>query len=522
MNDIPSDSGNPRENFQTQTGLLFQALEAVNTGVAVIDPEGNFSYVNKTFGEIHGYEGESLFGKHYMNLIPEEEKEMAGRNFDELIREGKKISGERKLKKKDGSIIEINFTSDLLEYNSERYILISVNDISPYKTMEQELTSNESMYRSLLEDNVAKSEEIRKLIMNAALDAIICINKAGDVTLWNPQAEKTFGWSSAEVMGKCLSNIIIPLQFRTMHDRGIENYLKTGHGPALNVLLELTAINRSGQEFPIELTVLPIKQEEEEEFFCAFIRDITERKKAETTLKELNHQMAKTIDDLAKSNTELEHFAYIASHDLQEPLRMVTNFLGQLDKKYNDQLDEKGRQYLHFAVDGAVRMRKIILDLLEYSRIGKLEQDHERLKIREVVSEVVTLNKNLIDDLSAEILYQDLPVIVANRTSILQLFQNLIGNALKYHNSSKPVIQITASEDEYYWNFAVCDNGIGIDSRFFDKIFVIFQRLHNREEYSGTGIGLAICKKIVETHGGRIWVTSEPGRGSTFYFTIKK
>lgn len=356
--------------------------------------------------------------------------------------------------------------------------------------------------------------------MNSALDAIIFIDSKGAVTFWNPQAERIFGWKENEVLGKVLSGLIIPEAYRSRHDEGIENYLRTGEGPVLNVLLELSAIKRGGEEFPIELTVLPVHQEGEE-FFCAFIRDITQRKNSESRLVELNDSLQKQAADLAASNGDLEQFAYIASHDLQEPLRMISSFLSQLENKYAKVIDDKGRKYIYYAKDGATRMRQIILDLLEFSRVGRMEGKKETVDLNEVMEEIRILFRKEIRDKNATILLDPLPVIQINKTPLRQVFHNLISNALKYSRKEIPVqIQITAVDKKTHWQFAVADNGIGIEKEYFDRIFIIFQRLHGKEEYSGTGMGLAVTKKIVETWGGKIYLESTVEKGSKFYFTL--
>lgn len=377
--------------------------------------------------------------------------------------------------------------------------------------------------RKKIEEQIKNSEERRKLIMNAALDAIICIDKEGKVTFWNPQADLIFGWKADEALGKVLSELIIPTKYRAMHDNGIKNYLKTGKGSAINILLQLSAIRRNGEEFPIELTVLPIKQDGDE-FFCAFIRDISDRKTYETRLIELNEDLKKQKAELVTSNHELEQFAYIASHDLQEPLRMVTSFLTLLNKKYGADLDETAANYIDFAVDGAKRMRQLILDLLEYSRVGKSNEAAEFIDLNILITEIKILYRKQIDEMNASItVIEPLPLIKSHKSPLLQLFQNLIGNALKYsRKDTAPIIRISFTSDDDYWEFKVEDNGIGIDEEYFEKIFVIFQRLHNKDEYSGTGMGLAVTKKIVESLGGRIWVKSAVNLGSEFYFTIPK
>lgn len=251
--------------------------------------------------------------------------------------------------------------------------------------------------------------------------------------------------------------------------------------------------------------------------------DITYRKEIEESLKELNTTLDERAKELAKSNAELEQFAYVASHDLQEPLRMITSFMTLLSNKYGGQLDEKANKYVHFAVDGAERMRQIILDLLEFSRAGKLEQEHKKTSIKEIIEEACLLQRKAIDEKKAKIVFKDLPDVQIFQVPYLQVFQNLIGNALKYTDQSRtPKISVSGKLTKNVYTIAVKDNGIGIDKTHFDKIFVIFKRLHTKVEFKGTGMGLAIVKKIIENYGGKIWVESEPGKGSTFYFTISK
>lgn len=250
------------------------------------------------------------------------------------------------------------------------------------------------------------------------------------------------------------------------------------------------------------------------QFVIGYGIDITERKQIENKLSE-------TLISLKRSNEELEHFAYIASHDLQEPLRMVSSFLTQLEKKYNDKLDDRGREYIFYAVDGARRMKQIIMDLLEYSRAGRPNENIADIDTGDVIREVELLLSRQIADTKAAIHYDRLPIVRGHMSPIRQVFQNLIGNSIKYHRESiPPVIHITAEKELDYWHFSICDNGIGIDPAHFQQIFVIFQRLHHRDEYSGTGIGLAITKKIVEAVGGKIWVTTNEEHGCTFHFTL--
>ncbi len=250
-------------------------------------------------------------------------------------------------------------------------------------------------------------------------------------------------------------------------------------------------------------------------------QDISKLKQNEIELSKLNEQLIHQTKDLAISNKELENFAYIASHDLQEPLRMISSFLTQIEKKYGHILDEKGKKYIFFAVDGARRMRQIILDILEFSRIGRQEMNKEEVNVKTILEEIIQLYRKQIEEKSAIIEIGPMPVINTYKSSLRQILQNLISNALKYQEpGSIAQIVIECSMEENFWKFSIKDNGIGIDEEFHDKIFEIFQRLHNKEDYSGTGIGLAIVKKIIESQGGKIFLKSEKGKGSIFYFTL--
>ncbi len=243
--------------------------------------------------------------------------------------------------------------------------------------------------------------------------------------------------------------------------------------------------------------------------------DITEMKRgAEKVLFDLN-------EELLRSNNELERFAYVASHDLQEPLRMVSSFTQLLASRYKDKLDKDGQDFIQYAVDGAMRMQHQINDLLSLSRIQTKGKKFTSVDTRPLLDQVLNDLKILIQSKKAIITSDFIPVVNGDRGQILQVLQNLIGNSLKYSNES-PVIHISSREEDDHHVFSVCDNGIGIEQQYLDRIFQIFQRLHSIERYDGTGIGLAICKRIIERHKGKIWVESEPGKGSTFYFTIPK
>jgi PAS domain S-box-containing protein len=243
------------------------------------------------------------------------------------------------------------------------------------------------------------------------------------------------------------------------------------------------------------------------------INDISERKRAEEAMAQYAHE-------LARSNEELEQFAYVASHDLQEPLRMVTSYLQLLEKRYKYRLDPEADKFIGYAVDGAARMKSLITDLLAFSRAESRGLQYTRTDCNAVLARALGNLKPVVDETHAEISSQPLPTLRVDGGQLVQVFQNLVSNAIKFHSSAPPKIEIAAEEKDGKWLFIIKDNGIGIEPQYLDRIFVLFRRLHGLMEYPGTGIGLAICRKIVERHGGRIWAESEPGAGSTFYFTI--
>ncbi|TFF99206.1 MAG: hypothetical protein EU541_05560 [Promethearchaeota archaeon] len=241
----------------------------------------------------------------------------------------------------------------------------------------------------------------------------------------------------------------------------------------------------------------------------------------------LSEQISKTqseleeaLNELKRSNKDLQQFAYVASHDCKEPLRAIISFSELLKEEYSNVLDEEGREYIKFIEDGAMRMRYLINDLLHFSRVKTKAKKPQLVDINNVIKDIKKNLHNAIKENNATIIYEDMPTIMVDRTHILQLFQNLISNSIKFRREKPPEIKIGFEKKEKYWEFYVKDNGIGIEEEYFDRIFDIFQRLHTREEYEGSGIGLAICKRIIERFGGKIWVESEVGKGSTFFFTI--
>lgn len=385
-------------------------------------------------------------------------------------------------------------------------VFASLSIIVGYFGIKKSINSRQEAEQSLIE-----SEGKLRNLTERARDGLVTINLFNRIIEWNKAAEDMFGWKANEAIGQNL-NIIIPEKYREGHRRGMERYAITGQSTVIHQTVIMEGLRRDGSTFPLELNVSSWKYSNEW-YFSAFLRDITSRVKAETSLEE-------SRQELERSNTELEHFAYIASHDLQEPLRMVASYCELLKKRYSDKLGTDGVEMVDFAVDGANRMKKLIQSLLTYSRASRDYKFYD-VDLNEVCR---ILNKQLsqvIEETNSNIICNDLPIVEGEVALLTQLFQNLILNGIKFRKKHIiPEICIDAERINSEWVFKVKDNGIGIDPKFNDKLFVIFQRLHSREEYEGTGIGLALCKKIVEKHGGRIWIESELGRGTTVLFTL--
>ncbi len=366
--------------------------------------------------------------------------------------------------------------------------------------------------RISLQELELETSRRHQLIIETALDAFIGMDADGAITDWNVQAERTFGWPRADVIGRPLAEVAIPPRFRAAHNDGLRRFNSTGDGKVLNRRIEITGIHRDGHEFPIELSICPISWGDRYRF-AAFARDVTERKQAQQDL-------ARKVDELARSNAELEQFAYVASHDLQEPLRMVASYTQLLARRYKGHLDSDADDFIGFAVDGAIRMQRLIEDLLSYSRITTRGQSLTVTDAAAACQDALRNLRGAIDEANGTVTVDSLPPVLADPVQLTQVFQNLIGNALKYRDRRRPEIQVTARVDGSVATFSVSDNGIGIATEYFDRIFQMFQRLHTSKAYSGTGIGLALSRKIVERHGGRIWVESHVGVGSTFSFTM--
>lgn len=347
--------------------------------------------------------------------------------------------------------------------------------------------------------------------VESAPTAMVMADSAGTIVLCNVQAQRMFGFGEEEMLGLDVDNLL-PEGLRAQHAALRREYLKAPAARPMGKSHDLYARRKDGSEFPVEIGLGPVRIDHAL-FVLATIADITERKRHIDAL-------GKSNEALERSNIELQRFAYVASHDLQTPLRTVAGFVELLHVRYADKLDAQAKDWIGRIVDAIARMQTLIRELLNYSRVDVQAQPLQPVALRGVFDDVVSLLAATISETGAAVSCDELPVVMGDRSQLVQLLLNLVGNAIKYHGAEPPRVHVGARCQGREWTIVVQDNGIGIAAQYQQQIFEIFQRLHDSREYPGTGIGLAVCRRIVYRHGGRIWVESEPGRGSAFFFTL--
>jgi len=360
--------------------------------------------------------------------------------------------------------------------------------------------------------------EMRELVrgVESTVEAIVMTDVHGDIFYINPAFTTMSGYEPHEVLGKNPRFLKSGVQPDSLYADLWATILRGDVWVG-----EITNRRKDGSLYDASVTIAPVVDNNGVvENFVAVQADITERKRTEEALRHLTEVLQEQTDELKRSNEELEQFAYVASHDLQEPLRMVTSFTQLLERRYGDRMDAEGREFIAYAVDGTHRMQALIHALLEYSRVGRRETSRASVDMQQVFDGVIADLGAVICESGATVTCAPLPVVEGDSIQLGQLLQNLVSNALKFRGDRLPVVQVSAERHGEEWELAVRDNGIGIDPVYADRIFVIFQRLHTHDHYQGTGIGLALCKKIVQVHGGRIWVESQSDEGATFHFTL--
>ena len=365
--------------------------------------------------------------------------------------------------------------------------------------------------RKRVEEALNSSEERFKILFEYAPDAFYLNDLEGNFIDGNKAAEELIGYKREDLIGKNFLKLgLLPPECIEKAVKGlVKNFTGKPTGPD-----EFILIRKDGQQVPVEIRTYPVNISGQN-LVLGIARDITERRQTEGKLKE-------TVAELKRINTDLEQIIKVAYHDMHEPLRMVSSYVQLLERRYKGKLDRDADEFIEYVVEGVNRMYKQISDLLLYLNIDTQEKPRVPIDTRKIINKAIASLRATIEETGTVITYDPLPIIRANNLELFELSKNLLSNAIKFRGEEPPRVHVSAEQNEDGWMFSFHDNGIGIDPKFSDRIFTIFQRLHSRNEYPGTGIGLAICKKIVERYGGSIWVESEPGKGSTFYFTIPK
>lgn len=464
--------------------IFQQIVEASPHGVIVVDGDAQIVLVNRGTERLFGYARAELIGQMAEKLIPQWSR--AGHSADhDLTDPGFAADGTSReivALRKDGKEVPIELDIRALQTVRGPFILVSIVDV-------EDRRSAEARFRVAVE---------------ASPHGMLMSDPHGRIVLVNRELERVFGYRRAELLGQSVE-LLVPMEVRTRHPALRSEFQMSPRSRSMGAGRDLFGRRKDGSQIPLEIALNPIEMDGGI-FVLASVVDIGPRKKAE--------------EELRRSNEDLERFAYVASHDLQEPLRTVTSYVQLLSRRYADKLGPDAAEFIGFAVAGATRMQRLIEDLLAFSRVGT-----QRRALQPHDANVVL--QAALDDLRASIAVQEaqvtsdpLPRVLVDEAQLEQLFTNLIGNALKFRGNEPSCVHIGARRDGRFWQFFVRDNGVGIDPKYFEKIFVIFQRLHARDQYEGTGVGLAISKKVVERHGGRIWVESAPGKGATFNFTL--
>ena len=482
-----------------ESAHLYQVLfESVNEGLIVIDSKTlKVLLCNHVAVQICGFESpEDALGINPIDFIhPDDKDRVLTIISNEMFEKDLQQTSEFRIITREGKEKWISASGARVQYREEMLGLVSFRDITEQKHAE---------------DALRQSEEKIRLIFESIGDGIIVTDLDGNIVEVNNSLLLMSGRSKEEFTGKnVFSSISDKDKSRVAED--MQKTLENGHA---RDNLEYTVLNADGKEFEAEFSGGVMRDTRGNPTgLIGVIRDITERKRHEAELNEM-------LKDLERSNAELEQFAYVASHDLQEPLRMISSYVELLAEDYQDKLGVEADEFIGYAVDGAQRMQDMIVALLEYSRVGTRGNPFEIVDCENVIQQATDNLQLAIEESGALVSHDPLPKVMADQIQLVQLFQNLISNAIKFRSEEPPRIHISSKHEKKGQAFSVIDNGIGIAPEYQERIFVIFQRLHDREEYPGTGIGLSICKRIVERHGGQIWVESEPGKGSTFYFTI--
>lgn len=487
MADISKDM----EELQDNVNRLRSTVD-LSPDTITIHRDGKLLFINKAGLTLFGAETEDqLIGLTMNDLIHYSYREKIAQRIENMIKYMKQVPViDISVKRLNGSYIDVSVASTPVLYHSIPHVITILRDITERK----------------------KNEEIKNQLASIVLnsgDAIYAMSIDGQIQSWNPGAEKLYGYSEKDAIGRNIS-IVVP-DFKQNELNHLLN--KVSKGERIEAF-ETKRQRKDKSMLDVSLTISPIREESGlVTSVSAISRDITFKKQVEEELR-------RYAEELALSNEELYVFSYAASHDLQEPLRSIQNFIETLNKKYKKRLGPEMEEQIKSADDGVTRMYRLITDFLMYSRVGTERAIKEEVDCNKTLKDALANLEVAVKESKASIKQFTLPKIFGNYIQITQVFQNLVANAIKYQGESKPTIEISAEKKDGMWLFAVKDNGIGIEQWFSERIFIVFQKLHDHRKYPGSGIGLALCKRVIEKHGGKIWFESEVGKGTTFFFTL--
>lgn len=470
---------------------IFNSIQSI---IYYRDNENRFIQVNQRFLDIVGLAKEEVIGKNIFDVFPGQASGYLRDDIEVMVTKKTKRNIIETFQTKEGLKW---FTTDKMPYFNENgevkgIIGFSV-DITVIKNVEKALKESEDKYRTVAETTLA---------------GIFIVDEYDKIYFTNPALSRMTGYSSDELNGMFVeqlflnSNIDDCLSISPINEKETpshcEKQIQSKSGTVNHVLMSASYIRLEGFENLCKLAVLV---------------DITDRKRAE---EKLNQQKI----ELQQHLSELRQIAYVSSHDLKEPLRMITSFVQLLEKRYRDKIDEEGSEYIQYVVEGVQRMQFLLNDLLIYSQISSKSIEFKKFEMKPMIEHVKDNLSHAIHETQANIYVNNMPLIEGDEKLLESLFSHLIENAIKYRGHKQPEISIKAKRMKAEWKFSISDNGIGIEKKYADRVFDIFQRLHTREKYQGNGIGLSICKKVIEKHGGKIWFDSEKDKGTTFYFTL--
>ena len=503
------------EDLRRNEELFRMLVEGVRDyAIYMLDADGRIATWNAGAERIEGYTADEAVGRSPDIVLPSEDvaRGRAQIALEIAARDGR-YEEEGWRVRKDGTRYWANVVLTALRDPS--------GTLQGFAKVSRDMTE-----RKQYEEALRTSEERTRSILETAIDAIVMMDPEGDVHEWNPAAERMFGYTREQALGRKLADLITPPYLREHHQLGLAQYQVSGHGPLLNQRTETVAVRADGTEFPVELAITETKANDRR-MFTGYISDITERKRAEEEVKQLNAELEQRVlkrtQQLESANKELEAFSYSVSHDLRAPLRHINGFVEILESTSAGKLDEESRGFLNTIAESARQMGKLIDDLLAFSRMGRTELRLVPVKLNNVLAEALRELRHESDGRDVHWMIGSLPEINGDPAMLRQVFINLVSNALKYSRTrTRAEIEISSSEPEDEHIISVRDNGVGFDNSYAHKLFGVFQRLHPAHEFEGTGIGLAIVRRVIARHGGRVWATGAVNQGATFYFSLPK